>query len=157
MRKARLGAIGHSLGAHNAIYTAVFDPRIQVSFRAAASILTLITTMATPPTGSSMARLVPDPLHAPAGRLSRAAAGHSLRLSRIDWRAGARDPSLNAPLRDSNFRSQSVDQVVNAACRRSDRPNGVPQNLRVEHPDCEHDFPLEVRDAAYRFLDQHLR
>jgi hypothetical protein len=27
----------------------------------------------------------------------------------------------------------------------------------VEHPDCEHDFPPAVREAAYHFLDQHLR
>ena len=30
VRKGKFGAIGHSLGGHNAIYTAVFDPRIQV-------------------------------------------------------------------------------------------------------------------------------
>src|SRR5207237_6160302 len=28
--KRRIGAIGHSLGGHNAIYTAVFDDRIRV-------------------------------------------------------------------------------------------------------------------------------
>jgi len=62
----------------------------------------------------------------------------------------------NAPLRDDNFRWQSVDQVVNAAAAVY-RLYGVPQNLQVEHPDCEHDFPPGVREAACRFLDQHLR
>ena len=48
------------------------------------------------------------------------------------------------------------DQVLNAAAAVY-RLYGVSQNLKVEHPDCEHEFPPEVRDAAYRFLDQHLR
>src|SRR5207253_9118348 len=30
VRKGKYGAIGHSLGGHNAIYTAVFDERIKV-------------------------------------------------------------------------------------------------------------------------------
>jgi len=63
---------------------------------------------------------------------------------------------INAPLRDSNFRWQSVDECVKAAAAVY-RLYGVPANLVVEHPDCEHDFPPEIRDAAYRFLDQHLR
>ena len=29
--------------------------------------------------------------------------------------------------------------------------------LRVEHPDCEHDFPEPQRQAAYQFLDEVLR
>jgi hypothetical protein len=62
----------------------------------------------------------------------------------------------NAPLRDDNFRWRSVGQVLKAAAAVY-RLYGVPQNLQVEHPDCAHDFPLEVREAAYRFLDQHLR
>jgi hypothetical protein len=63
---------------------------------------------------------------------------------------------INAPLRDANFRWQSVDQVINAASAIY-HLYGALQNLRVQHPDCEHDFPPEVREAAYRFLDEHLR
>jgi hypothetical protein len=49
-----------------------------------------------------------------------------------------------------------VDQVMKAASAVY-LLYGVPQNLAVVHPDCEHDFPPEVREAAYRFLDQRLR
>ena len=63
---------------------------------------------------------------------------------------------INAPLRDVNFKSRSVDEIVKAASQVY-RLYGVPQNLRVEHPDCEHDFPPDIRDEAYRFLDAHLR
>jgi len=36
-------------------------------------------------------------------------------------------------------------------------PNGVPQNLRVEHPDCGHDFPDGMRQIAYRLFDENLK
>ena len=63
---------------------------------------------------------------------------------------------VNAPLRDSNFRWQSVDAMVRAALPIF-RLYGVRENLQVAHPDCEHDFPPEIREQAYEFLDQHLR
>ena len=63
---------------------------------------------------------------------------------------------VNAPLRDANFRGQSVDNILKAASAVY-RLYGVPQNLVVEHPDCEHDFPPEAREVAYRFIQDHLR
>jgi hypothetical protein len=58
---------------------------------------------------------------------------------------------INAPLHDSNFSVEGVDICVAKVTSRfpSDR-------LVVEHPDCEHDFPLDVRQRAYRFLDREL-
>lgn len=34
---------------------------------------------------------------------------------------------------------------------------GAPKNLRVEHPDCGHLFPREMREAAYKLFDENLR
>ena len=61
-----------------------------------------------------------------------------------------------APLRDSNFRWDSVDRIA-AAAAPVFRLYGHPERLRVEHPDCEHDFPAAQRQAAYQFLDEVLR
>jgi hypothetical protein len=61
-----------------------------------------------------------------------------------------------APLKDSNFRADSVDRIA-AAARPIYQLYGQPARLRVEHPDCEHDFPKEMRDAAYALLDAVLR
>jgi hypothetical protein len=33
----------------------------------------------------------------------------------------------------------------------------MPENLRVEHPTCAHDFPEAVRERAYRLLEETLR
>ena len=63
---------------------------------------------------------------------------------------------INAPLGDSNFKWESVDRVVLAASQVY-RLYGKPENLRVEHPDCGHDFTIAMRQAAYRLLDRSLR
>src|SRR6185369_10895320 len=63
---------------------------------------------------------------------------------------------INAPLGDSNFQWRSVDEIVEAASAVY-RLYGAPQNLRVMHPDCGHDFPDEVREKAYRLLADRLR
>jgi hypothetical protein len=63
---------------------------------------------------------------------------------------------ISAPLGDTNFKWRSVDDTAKAA-----RPvyelHGVPQNLQVVHPDCGHVFPAEMREKAYRLLEEHLR
>jgi hypothetical protein len=63
---------------------------------------------------------------------------------------------ISAPLGDSNFRADSVDRIV-AAARPVFALYGHPERLRLEHPDCEHDFPPEMRDAAYALFDRVLR
>jgi hypothetical protein len=57
-----------------------------------------------------------------------------------------------APLKDSNFRAESVDRIV-AAAEPVYKLYKVPERLRVVHPDCEHDFPKEMREAAYELFD----
>ncbi len=62
---------------------------------------------------------------------------------------------LIAPKGDSNFRADSVDRVV-AAARPVFKLDGHEGRLRVEHPDCGHDFPPEMREKAYRLFDEVL-
>jgi len=155
VRKKKLGAIGHSLGGHNAIYTAVFDPRIQVVVSSCGF-------------DSFLDYYAGDPANWQPGRgwcqtryLPRLA-DYRGRLAEIPFDfhelIGALAPRpvfVNAPLHDANFGWQSVDHVAQAASAVY-RLYGVPKNLQVVHPDCDHDFPQEVREAAYRFLDQRL-
>ena len=63
---------------------------------------------------------------------------------------------INAPKRDSNFRWESVDRIA-AAAAQVYRLYGAPANLRVEHPDADHDFPEPIRELAYGLFDRHLR
>ena len=156
VRKGRFGAIGHSLGGHNAIYTAVFDPRIQVVVSSCGFDSYLDYGGGDPRNwelerGWCQTRYMPR-LANYRGRLAEIPFDFHELLGAL----APRPVFVNAPLRDSNFRWQSVDEVLKAASAVY-RLYGVPQNLVVEHPDSDHDFPPRERENAYRFLDQHLR
>jgi dienelactone hydrolase len=156
VRKGKFAAIGHSLGGHNAIYTAVFDPRIQVVISSSGFDSYLDYYGGDPANwrlgrGWCQTRYMPR-LADYRGRLGDIPFDFPELIAAL----APRPVFVNAPLRDANFRWQSVDEVLHAASAVY-RLYGVPQNLEVQHPDCEHDFPPAVREAAYRFLDHHLR
>ncbi len=151
----RYGAIGHSLGGHNAIFTSVFDDRIvavvtSCGFDGFAAYYGGDESVWREGQGWTQARYMP--------RL----AGYRGRLAAIPFDfqelIGALAPRpvlVVAPKEDSNFRAASVDRVVAAAARVYEL-HGHPGRLRVEHPDCGHDFPAEMRRAAYEWFDGEL-
>ena len=148
--KKRIGVIGHSLGGHNAIFTAVFDPRIKVVV-SSCGFDSFADYMNGQIKGWTSERYMP--------RLLK----YQDRLDDVPFDffelLGALAPRplfINAPLGDTNFKWRSVDQIVNGAAPVYQLYH-KPKNLVVEHPDCGHDFPEKIRDEAYRFLDKHLR
>jgi dienelactone hydrolase len=140
----RIAVIGHSLGGHNALFVAAFDKRIRAVVTSCG-----FTSMAYYYGGNlkgwSSDRYMPliatiyhnSPKELP------------FDFSDIFLAIAPRAVFINAPLHDSNFNVQGVDICVAKVKRRfpSDR-------LVIEHPDCEHDFPPDVRQRAYRFLDR---
>ncbi len=156
VKRGRIGAIGHSLGGHNAIYTAVFDERIAalVSSCGFDSYLDYYDGDQAnwqPGRGWCQERYMLR-LATYRGRLAEIPFDFSEMLGAL----APRPVFINAPLKDSNFRWRSVDSSATAAAQVY-RLYGKPRNLQVRHPDCEHDFPAEIRDEAYRFLDSQLR
>ena len=156
VKHGKYGAIGHSLGGHNSVYTAVFDQRVRVVVSSCGFDSYLDYYGGDPQNwqlerGWCQTRYMPK------------LAEYQGRLAEIPFdfheMVGALAPRpvfINAPLGDSNFKWESVDRVVLAASQVY-RLYGKPENLRVEHPDCGHDFPAAMRQAAYRLLDQSLR
>jgi hypothetical protein len=63
---------------------------------------------------------------------------------------------ISAPLRDSNFKWNSVDRIA-ASAREIYQLYTAPDRLRVEHPDSEHDFPDAMREIAYAMIAEALR
>ena len=61
-----------------------------------------------------------------------------------------------APTQDHNFQAASVDRIA-AAARDVYSLSGAPDHLRVLHPACQHDFPREMREEAYRLFDSVLK
>lgn len=156
VRPDAFGAIGHSLGGHNSVYTAVFDDRIQAVVTSCGldSYLDYMhgaEKVWLPEAGWCQTRYMP--------RL----ADYRNRLEEIPFdfseMIGALAPRhvlIAAPLGDSNFRSDSVDRLAAAAQAVFDLYH-KPGNLQVEHPDCAHDFPDEMRNRAYELFDAVLK
>ncbi|HOX55400.1 MAG TPA: dienelactone hydrolase family protein [Candidatus Paceibacterota bacterium] len=156
VRKGRFGAIGHSLGGHNAIYTAVFDPRISVivsscGFDSFSDYYGGDPANWQPERGWCQTRYMPR-LADYRGRLAEIPFDFYELIAAL----APRPVFVNAPLRDANFRQQSVDRILTAASAVY-RLYHVPGVLQAAYPGCDHNFPPEVREAAYNFLDQHLR
>lgn len=154
--KESFGAIGHSLGGHNAIFTAVFDERIKVVVSSCGLDSFLDYYSGDPAVwdsgrGWTSARYMPD-LADYAGRLSEI----PFDFHEVVAALAPRPCLISAPVHDSNFKWQSVASLTEVA-RRVFELFGAAHNLRVEHPDCGHDFPADTRQAAYVFLDQVLR
>gem|GEM_PF-334385 len=150
------GAIGHSLGGHNAVYTSVFDARIKavVSSCGLDSYLDYYggeEKVWLPEKGWTQTRYMPR-LREYRGRLADIPFDFHEMLGAL----APRHVLISAPLHDSNFKADSVDRVA-AAAREVYQLHGHPERLRIEHPDCDHDFPPALREAAYRLFDEVLR
>lgn len=151
VKQSGFGAIGHSLGGHNSIYTAVFDDRIKVIVASCGfdSFLDYIPRNWARERGWAQGRYMPKIMDY--AREEIPFDFHEL--------VGALAPRaffVNAPVGDANFHWQSVDRVV-AAGAQIYRLYGVPDLVRVLHPDVGHDFPPDIRAAAYDWIEQFLR
>ncbi len=151
------GAIGHSLGGHNSIYTAVFDDRIKavVSSCGFDSFLDYYAEKQAavwrPGQGWTQGRYMPR-LADYAGRLPEIPFDFHELIGALAPRAFL----ALAPKGDANFKWRSVDRVL-AAARPVFALHGASDRLAVEHPDGEHDFPPEMRERAYAWLGKFLR
>jgi dienelactone hydrolase len=135
-------AIGHSLGGHNSLYTAAFDPRIKVvvtscgfdSFR---------DYMNGNIKGWTSPRYMPK-------LLEFAPDKYPFDFDTVLQAIAPRRVFVNAPIGDSNFKWDSVDRVVERARKNSNVA------IQVEHPDVAHSFPKEIREKAYTVLEEVL-
>ena len=156
VEREELGAIGHSLGGHNSVYTAVFDDRIKVIVSSCGldSYLDYYDGNEQnwqPERGWCQTRYMPR-LADYRGRLEEI----PFDFHELIGALAPRHVLIVAPLHDSNFRADSVDRIA-AAASKIYKLYGHPDRLRVEHPDCGHDFPDEMREEAYKLFDAVLR
>jgi dienelactone hydrolase len=148
----KFAAIGHSLGGHNSVFTAVFEPRLL----AVASSCGLDSFSDyyggdpqnwAPQRGWCQTRYMPK-LTSFQGKLEAIPFDFHEMIGAL----APRPVLIIAPQRDDNFRAESVDRVAQAA-REAYELHGAAENLRVLHPACAHDFPREMREAAYELID----
>jgi len=148
---ARIGVIGHSLGGHNSLFVAAFDPRIK------AAVTSCGFTAFPKYIGGNLKGW-----------------SHKGYMPRIDTEYG-KDPKrmpfdfteilgaiapralfINAPLKDANFEVSGVQDCVAAATPVYELL-GAKDAIQAVYPDAAHDFPPDVRKQAYDFLAQALK
>jgi dienelactone hydrolase len=144
-----IGAVGHSLGGHNSVYTAVFEPRIGVIV-SSCGLDSYLDYMDGHITGWTSDRYMPR-LKDYAQRL------HEIPFDFHDLIAALapRPCLIAAPYGDSNFKWESVDRIAEAA-RVIYALYQASDNLMVKHPDCAHDFPDEMRSLTGDLFKRHL-
>jgi putative membrane-bound dehydrogenase-like protein len=147
---SRIGAIGHSLGGHNAMFLGVFDDRVKV----------IVSSCGWTPlhdyyggklAGWTSDRYVPrirdeyklDPDRVPFDMYEIVASFAPRAFFSV------------SPLHDDNFEVEGVRKVI-AAAKPIYELLGVPDNLQVRYPDAPHDFPPKERHEAYAFIDRIL-
>ena len=147
----RIGCIGHSLGGHNTLFTAVFDERIKAAVTSCGFTsfhkykggdLNGWTSPRYMPLIKTKYKLSPDQMPFDFAEVIAAIAPRAV--------------FVNAPLHDDNFDIGGVHDVLDAA-RPIFKLLGHPEHLQAVHPDSAHDFPDAERKQAYEFLDEVLR
>jgi len=146
VRKGNFGAIGHSLGGHNSIFTAVFDQRIKVIV-SSCGFDSFQDYMQGNIKGWTSDRYMPR-----LGTYTNQLAEIPFDFHELIGALAPRIVFISAPLGDANFRWSSVDAIVQAAFPVY-RLYGVEHNLRVDHPECDHKFPEPIREKAYHLLE----
>jgi dienelactone hydrolase len=147
----RIGCIGHSLGGHNTMFTAVFDERIKACVSNCGF--------------NSFAKYYGGNLKgwSHKGYMPRIASVYELQPAKMPFDftevVGALAPRpflASSPLHDDNFEVSGVRDCIAAALPVYELL-GAKDKLAANYPDCKHDFPPEVRKVAYEWLDRWLK
>jgi len=147
----RIGVIGHSLGGHNAIFTAVFDPRIK------ATVSSCGFNAFPHYRGGNLTVWSREPY------MPRLKDKYNLDLTKVPFdfpeliaALAPRPFFTNSPLHDDNYAVEGVRVCMDAA-----RPvyalYGAEDDLQAVYPDAPHAFVDEARMRSYEFLDKHLK
>ncbi len=145
----RIGVIGHSLGGHNSIFVALFDPRIK-------AVVSSCGFNAFP---NYFDGKIEGWSHK--GYMPRLKDVYQLDIKRVPFDfpelVGALAPRhffTNSPTRDDNFEVEGVRVCVKSAAPVFKLVGG---ELEAAYPDAEHAFPEPIRQQAYAFLDRALK
>lgn len=147
----RIGVIGHSLGGHNALFTAMFEPRLRA----------VVSSCGWTPfhdyyggklAGWTSDRYMPrirDVYHNSPDEVP-------FDFYEIIGGLAPRGFFSCSPTGDSNFDVTGVRKGI-AEARKIYELYGAADRLRLETPDSAHDFPPATRAASYQWLEEQLK
>jgi dienelactone hydrolase len=147
----RIGCIGHSLGGHNAMFTAAFDTRIK-------AVVSSCGFTSFPKYYGGNLKGWTSPRYMP-----RIASVYDMKPEKMPFdftevvaALAPRAFLASAPIRDGNFEVSGVKDCIAAAAPVYELLDAG-QKLAANYPDCGHDFPPHARQIAYAWLDRWLK
>jgi esterase/lipase len=160
VNKDKIGAIGHSLGGHNAIFVAAFDPRIKVTVTSCGW-----TLMDYYNAGEKASKLY-------GGRLGPWAQDKYMPFIKTKYNLDSQQIPFDfdeiiaaiapraflsvSPVNDLNFSVEGVRQGE-ANIQKVYEFLNASDKMKVLYPGCEHDFPKDMRQESYNFIDKILK
>lgn len=149
----RIGVIGHSLGGHNSLFTAAFDTRLRAVVTSC-GFTEFHQYYGGDLKGWTSLRYMP-----------RIASDYGNDPDRVPFdfqevlaAIAPRSIFINAPIEDGNFEIKGVRAVVAAVEPVYERMRSRDwQQLILETPDVGHDFPRDIREQSYAWLDEVLK
>jgi dienelactone hydrolase len=147
----RIGCIGHSLGGHNTMFTAAFDPRIKALVSNCG-----FTSFAKYYGGNLKGWTSPRYMPLIASEYHSRPEEMPFDFGEVVASFAPRPFLAVAPLHDDNFDVSGVRDVM-AAARPVYELHSAPDKLKAYYPDCRHDFPQESRHVAYEWFDRWLK
>ncbi len=144
----RIGVIGHSLGGHNGMFTALFEPRIKLVVSSCG-----FTTFRKDDVPSWT-----GPRYMPriATQFGNDAAKVPFDFQEIVAAFAPRPFLACAAERDNDFDVSGVRDVV-AAAQTVYSLYGMADNLAAYYPPTGHSFPSDARKRVYEFVDRHFK
>ena len=148
----RIGCVGHSLGGHNTLFTAAFDPRIKAAVTSC-GFTAFHDYYEGNLAGWTSDRYMPR---------IRDLYGNDPNKMPFDFHEvlaaiAPRSIFINAPVSDNNFEVGGVKKVVAEATKAQQIYGAVAGDITVRYPKCDHDFPDEVRAEAWKWLAERLK
>jgi hypothetical protein len=147
-----MGVIGHSLGGHNALFTAVFDLRLNAVV-ASCGFTPFHDYYGGKLAGWTSDRYMPrirDVYHNNPDEVP-------FDFNEIVAAIAPRAFFSNSPTNDSNFDVNGVRKAFAEAQKVYDLLKVKEGRLHAEIPEAGHDFPPDVREKAYRWLEIQLK
>lgn len=142
----RIGVIGHSLGGHNALFLAAFDPRVRAVVTSC-GFNSFFKYQQGDLTGWSHAGYMPWI----AARFGKDPKQMPFDFTEVLAAIAPRPVFVSAPIGDDNFELSGVKDCLLAAAPVYALWQAE-TNLVGRHPECGHEFPAAVREEAYTWL-----
>ncbi len=156
----KIGAIGHSLGGHTAMFLGAFDERVKIIVASCGWTQFEYYDAGAKVTQQHGGKLGPwaQDRYMPYVRekFGLDPARMPFNFDEIIATFAPRYFFSNSPVNDSNFNSQGIREGEKSARKIYDLL-GVGERLEVHYPVAEHDFPLTVKTKSYAKMDKVLK